>query len=46
MNTIKAGAVHHLALTVADSERSRDFYVPTWRNSTAFAHFSDMTGSE
>ena len=27
MNTIKTGAVHHLALTVIDSERSRDFYV-------------------
>ena len=27
MNTIKTGAVHHLALTVTDSERSRDFYV-------------------
>lgn len=27
MTTIKTGAVHHLALTVTDSERSRDFYV-------------------
>ena len=27
MNTIETGAVHHLALTVTDSERSRDFYV-------------------
>jgi catechol 2,3-dioxygenase-like lactoylglutathione lyase family enzyme len=27
MNMIKTGAVHHLALTVTDSERSRDFYV-------------------
>ena len=27
MTTINTGAVHHLALTVTDSERSRDFYV-------------------
>ena len=27
MITIKTGAVHHLALTVTDSQRSRDFYV-------------------
>ncbi|WKZ49011.1 MAG: VOC family protein [Anaerolineales bacterium] len=27
MNMIKTGAIHHLALTVTDSERSRDFYV-------------------
>ena len=27
MNIIPTGAVHHLALTVTDSERSRDFYV-------------------
>ncbi len=27
MSTIKTGAVHHLALTVTDSQRSRDFYV-------------------
>jgi catechol 2,3-dioxygenase-like lactoylglutathione lyase family enzyme len=27
MNMIQTGAVHHLALTVTDSERSRDFYV-------------------
>lgn len=27
MTTITTGAVHHLALTVTDSERSRDFYV-------------------
>ena len=27
MNTIKTGVVHHLALTVTDSARSRDFYV-------------------
>jgi glyoxylase I family protein len=27
MNMIKTGTVHHLALTVTDSERSREFYV-------------------
>jgi catechol 2,3-dioxygenase-like lactoylglutathione lyase family enzyme len=27
MTIIKTGAVHHLALTVFDSDRSRDFYV-------------------
>lgn len=27
MDMIKTGAVHHLAFTVNDSERSRDFYV-------------------
>ncbi|MBV6402861.1 MAG: hypothetical protein CNIPEHKO_03177 [Anaerolineales bacterium] len=27
MTTIKTGAVHHLAFTVTDSQRSRDFYV-------------------
>ena len=27
MNIIRTGAVHHIALTVTDSERSRDFYV-------------------
>jgi catechol 2,3-dioxygenase-like lactoylglutathione lyase family enzyme len=27
MNTIVTGAVHHIACTVEDSERSRDFYV-------------------
>jgi catechol 2,3-dioxygenase-like lactoylglutathione lyase family enzyme len=27
MDMIKTGAVHHLAFTVTDSERTRDFYV-------------------
>lgn len=27
MNKIRTGTVHHIALTVTDSERSRDFYV-------------------